>query len=106
MQNIILTGVDGSETATKAAEVAASLATDLKCDLYVISAADPNQVELPRLGRLTSESEGRNEMAARQNSLDALSRAATANGRGSCRAVAGEISKPEHHGKGHRQVSC
>lgn len=76
VQNIILTGVDGSETAAKAAEVAASLATDLKCELYVISAADPNQVELPRFGRLTSESEARNEMAARQNSLDALSRAA------------------------------
>ena len=76
MQNIILTGVDGSETATKAAKVAASLATDLKCDLYVISAADPNQVESPRLGRLTSESEGRNEMARRQQSIDTLARAA------------------------------
>ena len=72
MQNIILVGVDGSDTAMKAAEVAASLATDLKNDLYVISAFDPSQVGLPRLERLTSESAGRDEMARHQRSLDAL----------------------------------
>lgn len=76
MQNIILTGVDGTESAAKAAEVAASLATDLKCDLYVISASDSNQFPLPRLGRLTSESTARDEMASRQRAIDATARTA------------------------------
>lgn len=71
MQNIILTGVDGSETAAKAAEVAASLAADLKSDLHIISATDPNLVALPRLGRLTSESAAKDEMAAHQRAIDA-----------------------------------
>jgi len=76
VNDIILTGVDGSETAAKAAEVAASLATDLKCDLYVISAADPNQVGLPRFGRLTSEASARDEMTGRQRAVDAYTRQA------------------------------
>lgn len=76
MQNIILTGFDGSETAAKAAEVAASLATDLKCELYVISASDSSQVPLPRVGRLISESSARDEMASRQRAIDEHARTA------------------------------
>lgn len=76
MKNIILTGVDGSDTAARAAEVAASLAADLNCELHVISATDPSQVALPRWGRLTSESAGRDEMATRQRKLDERARQA------------------------------
>lgn len=89
MQNIILTGVDGTETAFKAAEVAASLATELKCDLHVISASDSTQVPLPRTGRLTSQASAKDEMAAHQRAIDAhaLSAQATAD------AVAADLRK-------------
>jgi len=70
VQNIIITGVDGSATAAKAAEVAASLATDLKCDLYVISASDPKQVSLPRMGRLAGDSTALVEMTTHQKEID------------------------------------
>lgn len=76
MNNIILTGVDGSEPAMKAAAIAASLAADLNCELVVISASDSSRVELPRLGRLTSETTGREEMAAHQRAIDAHERTA------------------------------
>ena len=75
MQNIILTGVDGSKTATKAAEVAASLATDLKCDLHVISASDPKQVSSPRMGRLAGDPTAMVETTTYQKEIDKHNRA-------------------------------
>jgi nucleotide-binding universal stress UspA family protein len=70
LNDIILTGVDGSHTASKAAEIAASLAVDLKCDLYVISAYDPSQVSLPKVGRFPSTSGAAEEFATHRKALE------------------------------------
>jgi len=75
VQNIIITGVDGSESAAKAAEVAASLATDLKCDLHVISAADPKQVSSSRMGRLAGDPTALVETTTYQKEIDKHNRA-------------------------------
>lgn len=48
MSGIILTGVNGSETAQRAAEKAASLATALQAELHVLSAFTVDQTEATR----------------------------------------------------------
>lgn len=73
---IILIGVDGSETASKAAEVAASLASELKCDLRVMSAYATASDTLPRIGRLSSSSAAREEYAYRREAEIAEARSA------------------------------
>ncbi len=45
MQNIIVVGVDGSETAGRAADRAARLATDTGARLHVVTAFDDDSVE-------------------------------------------------------------
>lgn len=68
MNDIILSGVDGSPTAAKAAEIAASLATDLKCDLHLISAYQPSSFTLQSIGLGGSASKIADKIAALQES--------------------------------------
>lgn len=55
MNRIILTGVDGSETALKAAETAASLAVALEAELHILSAFSVNLAQIPQSARVTSD---------------------------------------------------
>ena len=58
MAGIILTGVDGSETAQEAAEKAASLATALHAELHVLSAFTVDLTETLRTVRSNYDSAG------------------------------------------------
>lgn len=58
MAGIILTGVDSSETAQKAAEKAASLATALQAELHVMSAFSVDLTETIRTLRSTYDPTG------------------------------------------------
>lgn len=76
MKEVILTGVDGSPTASRAAEIAASLATDLNCDLHLISAYQPTVYTLQSIGLGGSASKVADKIAALQEAEKSEARAA------------------------------
>lgn len=55
MNRIVLTGVDNSETALKAARTAATLATALKAELHILSAFSVNLAQIPPSARTTND---------------------------------------------------
>lgn len=100
MSGIVLVGVDGSETATKAAEKAAGLASGLGYELHVLSAYTGEDVPSLSVGYSHSRVRVAEEIAAHDEKQNRLARSAEETAEGVASALREQFSGLTIHSKG------
>src|SRR5699024_12848719 len=74
MKNVIVVGVDSSETAFEAARKAAQLAVGLKCELHFLTAFVPDESGIPSIRSSGSRAEVEAAVEQRYTAIDGYAR--------------------------------